>query len=77
MKNYTFQVVMERDEDGYFIADVPALAGCHSQGRTAEEALANVREVIELCVHESIEAGKEVDARYPEVISVQTIDVSL
>jgi len=40
-------VVLEHDEDGWITASVPALKGCHSQGRTREEALANVREAVE------------------------------
>jgi len=40
-------VVIERDENGCY-AFCPALKGCHSQGRTVEEALANIREAIEL-----------------------------
>jgi predicted RNase H-like HicB family nuclease len=40
-------VILEQDEEGYFVAEVPALLGCLSQGKTREEALANVREAIE------------------------------
>lgn len=40
-------VILEQDEDGYFVAEVPALPGCLSQGKTREEALANIREAIE------------------------------
>ena len=40
-------VVIEQDEDGYFVASCPALKGCWSQGTTEEEALANIREAIE------------------------------
>ena len=40
-------VTIEQDEDGYFIVEVPALPGCLSQGKTREEALANIREAIE------------------------------
>ncbi len=40
-------VVIEQDESGYFVADVPALPGCLSQGKTREEAIANIREAIE------------------------------
>jgi predicted RNase H-like HicB family nuclease len=40
-------VVVEQDEAGYFVAEVPALPGCLSQGRTRDEALGNVREAIE------------------------------
>lgn len=42
------KVVIEKGEDGYFVASVPALKGCWSQGKTREEALANIREAIEL-----------------------------
>jgi predicted RNase H-like HicB family nuclease len=41
-------VVIEQDEDGMFIADVPVLPGCHTQGRTREEAMANLRDAIGL-----------------------------
>lgn len=41
-----FAVTFEQDEDGYIVASCPALPGCHSQGRTREEALANIKEAI-------------------------------
>ncbi|MGC8493550.1 MAG: type II toxin-antitoxin system HicB family antitoxin [Syntrophobacteraceae bacterium] len=41
------RVIVERDELGYYVAEVPALPGCLSQGRTREEALENIREAIE------------------------------
>ncbi len=40
-------VVVEQDEAGYFAAEVPALPGCLSQGKTREEAIANVKEAVE------------------------------
>jgi predicted RNase H-like HicB family nuclease len=40
-------VTLERDEDGFVVAECPALPGCLSQGRTEAEALANIREAIE------------------------------
>jgi predicted RNase H-like HicB family nuclease len=40
-------VVIEKDESGYFVAEVPALPGCFSQGETHEEALTNIKEAIE------------------------------
>ncbi len=40
------QVVIERDETGYYVAEVPALPGCVSQGRTMVEARANIKEAI-------------------------------
>lgn len=41
-----FLVTLEPDEDGYIVASCPALPGCHSQGRTREEALTNIQEAI-------------------------------
>jgi predicted RNase H-like HicB family nuclease len=40
-------VVIEQDEEGYYVAEVPALPGCLSQGKTREEAIANIKEAIE------------------------------
>ena len=40
-------VMIEQDETGYFVAEVPALPGCLSQGKTREEAIANIKEAIE------------------------------
>ena len=42
------KVVVERGEDGYYVAHVPALKGCWSQGKTKDEALHNVREAIDV-----------------------------
>lgn len=49
----TLHVVIERGEDGYFSARCPVLKSCWSQGRTREEALANIREAIELYLEPS------------------------
>ena len=51
-----FYVVIERDEDGYYVGEVPQLRGCYSQGQTLDELMANMREVIELCLADE-EAG--------------------
>ena len=45
-------VVIERDEDGFYVGEVPQLRACYSQGRTLDELMANIREVIELCLEE-------------------------
>ncbi|MBL0127743.1 MAG: type II toxin-antitoxin system HicB family antitoxin [Flavobacteriales bacterium] len=45
-------LIVETDEDGVFIVSCPAFKGCHSYGKTVEEAMANVREVIEMCMQE-------------------------
>ena len=44
------QVVIYPGEDGYYVAEVPSLPGCISQGKSKEEALTNIKEAIGLCV---------------------------
>lgn len=65
---HEFYVVIERDEDGYFIGEVPQLRACYSQARTLDELLVNMREVIELCLEDEDEIGP-----LPEFIGVQKI----
>ena len=45
-------IVIERDEDGFFVGEAPQLRACYSQGRTLDELLVNMREVIELCLED-------------------------
>jgi len=47
-----FKVLIKQDEDGVFVASVPSLPGCHTQGKTYEEAIKNAKEAIELCLVE-------------------------
>jgi len=47
---YQFDVIIERDEEGYFIASVPALPGCHTQAKSLDVLMERIREVIELCL---------------------------
>ncbi|MCG3116704.1 MAG: type II toxin-antitoxin system HicB family antitoxin [Candidatus Manganitrophus sp. SA1] len=61
-------VVIEKDEAEYYVAEVPALPGCISQGKTREEAIANVKEAIEGWL-EVMEAKREFDpSRVVEVV---------
>ena len=47
-------IIIEIDEDGYYIASCPKFRGCHSYGETLDEALENIREVvIEICLEDS------------------------
>lgn len=45
-----FAVVIEKDEDGYYVASVPELKGCHTQGKTLDEVMERSREAILLCL---------------------------
>ncbi|MFH1591833.1 MAG: type II toxin-antitoxin system HicB family antitoxin [Candidatus Woesearchaeota archaeon] len=65
-----FTVVIKQDEDGVYIANVPELQGCHTQGKTMDELLKNVKEVIELCLEVEKDIPKE------QFIGIQRIRVA-
>ncbi len=54
------QVIIEAEEEGGYHAYCPSLPGCHSQGETIDEALANIREAIDLFIEDMIESGESV-----------------
>ena len=60
-------VTLERDETGMLVAECPAIPGCISQGKTEEEALANVREAIQACLEARAEAGMPLTVATREV----------
>ena len=67
----TVKVLIYPGEDGYFVAQCPALPGCVSQGRTREEALANIREAIEGWLEVQEERGSAgLTGEHVEVVEV-------
>lgn len=60
-------VTLERDETGMIVAECPAIPGCVSQGKTEEEALANIREAIASCVEARAVNGMPVTVAVREV----------
>ncbi|MBU0600625.1 type II toxin-antitoxin system HicB family antitoxin [bacterium] len=52
LRNHEFTVLIEQDEDGYYVATVPALKSCYTQAKTMEELYPRIREVIKLCLEE-------------------------
>jgi len=69
MKN-EFWVILEEGEDGYYIGTVPELKGCYTQGKTLDELMDNLREVIALCIEVEEEEDKML-----EFIGIQRITV--
>jgi predicted RNase H-like HicB family nuclease len=57
-----FNVTLDRDEDGAWVAECPSIPGCVSQGTTRDGALANVREAISLCLEVRAERGMPIPA---------------
>ena len=65
-----FLVVLEEGEDGYILAECPALPGCVSQGKTTEEALANIREAIQGIVAVRQKQGLPIPEKYVVEVTV-------
>jgi predicted RNase H-like HicB family nuclease len=66
-------VVLIPGEDGYIVAECPVLPGCISQGKTREEALANIKEAIELC----LESREEEDWTLPAEYTVEQVEIAV
>jgi predicted RNase H-like HicB family nuclease len=56
--NQEFYVIIQKDEDGYYVGEVPQLKGCYSQGKTIDELISNIKEVIVMCLEELEEEDK-------------------
>lgn len=66
-----FDVVIERDEEGYYLASVPQLPGCHTQARSLDDVTLRIREAIELCLE--VEGAPQHNL---EFIGIQRITVA-
>ncbi|BCV24017.1 type II toxin-antitoxin system HicB family antitoxin [Gelria sp. Kuro-4] len=67
-KGRTLTVLIEKDEDGYYVATVPALKSCYTQARTLEELYPRIKEAIGLCLEEQ-------DPVPMEFVGVQQIEI--
>ena len=75
IKIYEFPVVVEKDKAGYFFAYVLSLQGCYTQGKTLEEALKNIREVIELHIEDRLASNEKIPSLKP--VSLSSIEVKV
>jgi len=64
-------VTVDRDEDGMWVVECPAIPGCVSQGQTKEDALKNIKEAIELCLEVRAERG------LPLTVETRQVEVAL
>jgi len=74
MQTLTLAVILQSDEDGYFVS-CPALQGCYSQGETYEEAMANIKDAMRLHIEDRLAKGGEVPE--PVSISLSTVEVTV
>ncbi len=73
MKTYQFTVVVERDEDGRFLAICPALQGCYTEGESKEEALALIEDAVRLHVEDRLGQGEPIN----EEVGVSEVKVAI
>jgi len=69
-KPHNFTVLIEKDEDGYYVATVPALKSCYTQAKTLEELYPRIKEVIELCLEEE-------EPTYMQFVALQQLEVAV
>ena len=67
-----FSVIIERDREGYYVASVPSLRGCHTQAKSLDELILRIREAIELCLEVE---GK--DEEPLDFIGVQQVSIAV
>lgn len=73
MKDYLFDVVVDKDAEGYFVY-CPTLQGCYSQGATYEEALENIRDAIKMHIEDRLASKESIPS--PQSISVTSLQVA-
>jgi predicted RNase H-like HicB family nuclease len=66
-----FDVVIERDQEGYYIASVPQMPACHTQARSLDEVMERIREAIELCLE-----AEGAPAETLEFVGIQRITIA-
>lgn len=74
MQCLLFPIIVERDQDGYFVS-CPSLQGCYSQGDTYEEAVANIKDAIRLHVEDRQANGEEI--LKPDSVSLSAVEVAV
>jgi len=74
---YHLQVIIEVDEDGKYVASCPALQGCYTQGDTFEEAVANIEDVVGICLDELRKERKPINLRFPEIVGIKMVEVTV
>ena len=71
-KEVQLPIMIEKDEDGFYVVECSVFSGCYSQGRTIDEALKNIKEVIEICLEEK-ENKEALKNFHPQELSFHTL----
>jgi len=67
-----FTVIIEKDEEGYFVAEVPALKGCHTQAKSLDVLMERTKEAIALCLD-----VRKKDHTKTHLVGIQTVEVTV
>ena len=73
-RKHVFQVIVEQDEAGNYVAECPALKACYAQGKTYEQVMENIKDVITLCL-EDLKTKRKSVPKQPDIIGVQRVEV--
>lgn len=69
---HVMPIIIEKDENGYYVVECPLFTSCYTQGKTLDEAVKNIKEVISLCLEEK--KNKDILKEYnPQEISFLTL----
>jgi predicted RNase H-like HicB family nuclease len=74
-RKHVFQVIIEQDETGYYVAECPVLRACYTQGETYEEVMENIKDVIALCLQDFKAKKKKIPIQ-AEIIGIQRVEIS-
>lgn len=67
-----FSIIIEEDEEGFFVASVPELQGCHTQAKSLDVLMKRIREAIELCLE-----VEELNVKTPRFVGIQRMTVEI
>lgn len=71
-KKSQLPILVEKDEDGFYVVECPVFSGCYTQGRTIDEALKNIKEVIDICLEEK-DNREALKNFHPQELSFHTL----
>lgn len=67
-----FNIIIEQDEDGFFVASVPELRGCHTQAKSLDVLMSRIKEAVELCLE-----VEESQIQTPRFVGIQRLTVEV
>lgn len=65
-----YDVILEKDEEGWYIATVPAIQGCYTQGRTLSEVIERIKEAIEVCI-----VADGLEKKFLKFVGIQRVEI--